>query len=198
MDCSLPGSSVHGIFQARLLEWGAIAFSKGTPINIQVRSTNCAKLWTGRQGGEDKTSRPNPSPGDASPGAESHILGNDLGQHRAQGTRLVGATVFPSPTETSPDPRIKAQCTHVKFPHWQEMHSLESGWPDSFAPSKMKGDSRPLPPGSFLSHGLNMLEVHYQGVSPTQAFLLPGQCLTLASVRTSSSVHLTCLPSRWT
>ena len=27
-DCSLPGSSVHGIFQARVLEWGAIAFSK--------------------------------------------------------------------------------------------------------------------------------------------------------------------------
>ena len=27
MDCSLPGSSVHGIFQARLLEWVAIAFS---------------------------------------------------------------------------------------------------------------------------------------------------------------------------
>ena len=28
MDCSLPGSSIHGIFQARALEWGAIAFSK--------------------------------------------------------------------------------------------------------------------------------------------------------------------------
>ena len=28
MDCSLPGSSTHGIFQARGLEWGAIAFSK--------------------------------------------------------------------------------------------------------------------------------------------------------------------------
>ena len=28
MDCSLPGSSVHGIFQARVLEWVAIAFSK--------------------------------------------------------------------------------------------------------------------------------------------------------------------------
>ena len=27
MDCSLPGSSVHGIFQARVLEWGATAFS---------------------------------------------------------------------------------------------------------------------------------------------------------------------------
>ena len=28
MDCSAPGSSVHGIFQARVLEWGAIAFSE--------------------------------------------------------------------------------------------------------------------------------------------------------------------------
>ena len=27
MDCSLPGSPIHGIFQARVLEWGAIAFS---------------------------------------------------------------------------------------------------------------------------------------------------------------------------
>ena len=27
MDCSLPGSSIHGIFQARVLEWSAIAFS---------------------------------------------------------------------------------------------------------------------------------------------------------------------------
>ena len=27
MDCSPPGSSIHGIFQARVLEWGAIAFS---------------------------------------------------------------------------------------------------------------------------------------------------------------------------
>ena len=28
MECSPPGSPVHGIFQARVLEWGAIAFSK--------------------------------------------------------------------------------------------------------------------------------------------------------------------------
>ena len=31
MDCSPPGSSIHGIFQARALEWGAIAFSVLTP-----------------------------------------------------------------------------------------------------------------------------------------------------------------------
>ena len=30
MDCSLPGSSVHGISQARLLEWVAISFSRGS------------------------------------------------------------------------------------------------------------------------------------------------------------------------
>ena len=33
MVCSLPGSSVHGIFQARVLEWGAIAF---TVVNNQT------------------------------------------------------------------------------------------------------------------------------------------------------------------
>ena len=33
MDCSLPGSSVHGIFQARVLEWGAIAFSHDSSRN---------------------------------------------------------------------------------------------------------------------------------------------------------------------
>ena len=38
MDCSLPGSSVHGIFQARVLEWGAIAFSK-------LILYHCSSLW---------------------------------------------------------------------------------------------------------------------------------------------------------
>ena len=37
-DCSLPGSSIHEIFQARVLEWGAIAFSRyadGTTLMIE-------------------------------------------------------------------------------------------------------------------------------------------------------------------
>ena len=38
MDCSLLDSSVHGIFQARVLEWGAIAFSE-TPIRIAKTKT---------------------------------------------------------------------------------------------------------------------------------------------------------------
>ena len=37
VDCSLPGSSIHGIFQARVLEWGAISFfiALGKPENSQ-------------------------------------------------------------------------------------------------------------------------------------------------------------------
>ena len=31
MDCSLPGSAIHGIFQARVLEWVAISFSRDLP-----------------------------------------------------------------------------------------------------------------------------------------------------------------------
>ena len=37
MDCSLPGSSIHGIFQARVLEWGAIAFSLIRISSLQKR-----------------------------------------------------------------------------------------------------------------------------------------------------------------
>ena len=41
MDCSFPGSSVHGIFQARVLEWGSAVFSELTAIlgqNLQTMS----------------------------------------------------------------------------------------------------------------------------------------------------------------
>ena len=53
MDCSLPGSSVHGIFQARVLEWGAIAFSETdrslpqiTPVAVCAWMLNCfTHIW---------------------------------------------------------------------------------------------------------------------------------------------------------
>ena len=46
MDCSLPGSSVHGIFHARVLECSAIAFSMGIPRNCQ---TELSKLEREKQ-----------------------------------------------------------------------------------------------------------------------------------------------------
>ena len=54
MDCSLPGSFIHGIFQARILEWIAISFSRGpsqpwdqTPVShIEGR---CFTVWATRE-----------------------------------------------------------------------------------------------------------------------------------------------------
>ena len=45
MDCSLPGSSIHGIFQARVLEWGAIAFSKLVSIYIYTYIHIYIYIW---------------------------------------------------------------------------------------------------------------------------------------------------------
>ena len=47
MDCSLPGSSVHGIFQARVLEWGASAFSG--PYNRDPKRCACSFYRVGLQ-----------------------------------------------------------------------------------------------------------------------------------------------------
>ena len=44
MDCSPPGSSFHGIFQARVLEWGAIAFSGPIPYEV-VTQQNCLRIF---------------------------------------------------------------------------------------------------------------------------------------------------------
>ena len=41
MDCSLPGSFVHGIFQARILEWVAISFSRGSSRPRNQTCTSC-------------------------------------------------------------------------------------------------------------------------------------------------------------
>ena len=52
MDCSLPGSCIHEIFQARVLEWGAIAFSDHIFIELYISDLNVAsaascrtKVW---------------------------------------------------------------------------------------------------------------------------------------------------------
>ena len=49
MDCSLPGSSIHGIFQARVLEWGAIAFSEKSGIDDLIFKTEIDKTYRHRE-----------------------------------------------------------------------------------------------------------------------------------------------------
>ena len=46
MDCSLPGFSIHGIFQARGLEWGAIAFSDDSSRSYQILVNSSNTLET--------------------------------------------------------------------------------------------------------------------------------------------------------
>ena len=43
MDCNLPGSFIHGIFQARVLEWGAIAFSQTQHSQSQIPDFSLSK-----------------------------------------------------------------------------------------------------------------------------------------------------------
>ena len=54
MDCSLPGSSIHGIFQARVLEWVAISFSRGSSwprdrIPVSRVISRCFTVWATRE-----------------------------------------------------------------------------------------------------------------------------------------------------
>jgi len=51
MDCSLPGFSIHGIFRATVLEWGAIAFSKSEiiiPHNLRFKKKFTSSLKTNK------------------------------------------------------------------------------------------------------------------------------------------------------
>ena len=45
MDCSLPHSSVHGIFQARILEWVAISFSSAWKWKVKMKSLSRVQLF---------------------------------------------------------------------------------------------------------------------------------------------------------
>ena len=53
-DCSLPGSSVHGIFQTRVLEWGAIAFSEKSHTRESLKSIQKALWHTERETSEGR------------------------------------------------------------------------------------------------------------------------------------------------
>ena len=54
MDCSIQGSSIHGIFQARILEWVAISFSRGSSwprdrTRVSLIASRCFTIWATRE-----------------------------------------------------------------------------------------------------------------------------------------------------
>ena len=62
MECSLSGSSIHGIFQARVLEWIAISFSSGSsqPRNQTQVSRIAGRHFTTREAGGPDIRGPKP------------------------------------------------------------------------------------------------------------------------------------------
>lgn len=151
---------------------------------------NPAKLWTGRKGER---------PADRflvlemQTQEESHTLGKHIwGQHKAQQTCFMAATVSPVPENLPQTPRSK-HSSQVWSSHQQEMHSLKSGLPDSFASSKLHSAPRPLPQAPTYHMDRTGFRSVTRACSPAKP-LAPGQLLTLASVKTSRSAYLTCLP----
>ena len=88
VDCSLPGSSVHGILQARILEWVAISFSRGSsrPRNTQV---SCIAdrgfiLWATREALPELAQTP------------VHTVGDAIQPSHPLSTPSPPASIFPS------------------------------------------------------------------------------------------------------
>ena len=89
MDYSLPGFSIHGILQARVLEWGAIAFSETSPRDTNFKSES--ESHSVMSDGLFLTPRP------SLPGSSVHGISQ---------ARIWSGLPFPSPGDL-PDPAIE-------------------------------------------------------------------------------------------
>ena len=112
MDCSQPGSSIHGIFQARVLEWGAIAFSRAWPQGAasllkpqpeaQPQASECCPIPDGRSQEKQSGSQLKaPCPAGLHTG--------ELHHH----TKLNGGSSRSPPLTHPPSPQISV----VRIPH---------------------------------------------------------------------------------
>ena len=105
MDFSLPGSSIHGIFQARVLEWGAIAFSNAWKWKVKVKSLSYVQLpatpWIA-------TYQASLSMGFSRP---LYFIPN----HKMSQMKLDGSTGWGLENEDRKSPFIKSQNNHPPF-----------------------------------------------------------------------------------
>ena len=90
MDCSLPGSSIHGILQARILEWVTIPFFRGSSwprdwIHVSWTASSFFTFWTTREtlGSQWKWK------------GSCSVVSNSSGPHGLQPTRLLHPWDFP-------------------------------------------------------------------------------------------------------
>ena len=88
MDCSPPGSSVHGIFQTRILEWVVISFSRGSSWSGNWTSIFCmgGGFFTGEPPGK-------PTPIFLAPGSSFVEVNFFTGPERGDGFRMISSTL---------------------------------------------------------------------------------------------------------
>ena len=119
MDCSLPGSSIHGIFQARVLEWGAIAFSMNKasggdeiPVElfqilkddaVKVLHLICQHIWKTQQWPQDwKRSVFIPIPNKGNAKECSNFLKTESSLSHAAAKSLQSCLTLCNPIDSSP------------------------------------------------------------------------------------------------
>ena len=128
MDCSLPGSSIHGIFQARVLEWGAIAFSVQVALVVNNSPTHA----------EDASSTPeldrSPGGGHGNP-LQYSCLENPMerGDQPATVQRVAKSRTWlkqlsmqaSQPAQRKLKPRAKGQIVLSQAPRWWRAFQAE-------------------------------------------------------------------------
>ena len=123
MDFSLPGSSIHGIFQARVLEWGAIAFLGQSPAElVKIQITTQPQAFRFHTVGWSISSVQFSSVAQSCP--------NSLQPHESQHTR---------PPCPSPTPRVYQTHVHRVGDAIQPSHPLLSPSPPAPNPSQHQG-----------------------------------------------------------
>ena len=111
IDCSLPGSSIHGIFQARVLEWGAIAFSE---LHINVLRHKQTALWP-------RPHRPLDTLKKAATKRSSHTLWRDPAGRNTQSAEVKGqrkARTYQHPEQKENSQLLPRLSNEEVIPHW--------------------------------------------------------------------------------
>ena len=203
MDCSLPGSSVHGIFRARILEWVAIAFSRGSfwprdQTRVSRIVGRCFTVWATRTKLNNKAQSPQLS--------NLHfyllLLGSGAGPRVQQDRSLSSTAALPlllsrSGASDSATPRAAArraslaQARPTLWPHGPQ--HARPPWLRRVRLCDPTDRSTPGLPGSGVSDSATPRTAARQASLPSTNSRSPPKPTSIESVMPST--HLILLPS---
>ena len=140
MDCSLPASSTHGIFQGGVLEWGAIVFSECSLRSwLHLCSKRCHSLLQDVRSLSTCCGPPSPRGGDREAPAHCSLTGR-MGDHRAAWLCSVGTLPLTAKSPRLVEPRHRGSVEG----HGVEMNAV--GKPTEINPQPVSGWQRLLQP----------------------------------------------------